>query len=285
VLNAVPLTLGGAAWSVDMTMAVAALDSWDRRVRRAEDLADRANPSASLLHFYARLLRAQRTMFESFTSSAPVLAGTLDRDLARICAAAVLLVQEVAAHGPQPLREDAHVMIEQGNAPLAEALVSYWNDRSDRQFFAKAILQPYAASLVETARPITRGSLERADNRCPTCGGAPQLSILAATSPDAVDGSNRSLLCATCLTSWPFRRVVCPSCGEQDEHKLGYFHSPDLDHLRVDACDTCRRYLKNVDLGKSGLAVPLVDEVAGATLDLWARDHDYDKIELNLVGL
>jgi formate dehydrogenase maturation protein FdhE len=40
-----------------------------------------------------------------------------------------------------------------------------------------------------------------------------------------------------------------------------------------------------VDLTRLGIAVPVVDEVAGASLDLWAREHDYQKIELNLVGL
>jgi FdhE protein len=92
-------------------------------------------------------------------------------------------------------------------------------------------------------------------------------------------------LCATCLTTWPFRRVLCAYCGQEDEHKLGYFHSPQYDHLRVDACDTCRHYLKTIDLTRLGVAVPLVDEVAGAALDLWAREQGYEKIELNLVGL
>jgi formate dehydrogenase maturation protein FdhE len=29
----------------------------------------------------------------------------------------------------------------------------------------------------------------------------------------------------------------------------------------------------------------VVDEVAAAALDVWAREHGYAKIELNLVGL
>ena len=57
------------------------------------------------------------------------------------------------------------------------------------------------------------------------------------------------------------------------------------DMLRVDACDTCRRYLKTIDLTRLGIAVPVVDEVAGAPLDLWALERGYEKIELNLVGL
>jgi hypothetical protein len=31
--------------------------------------------------------------------------------------------------------------------------------------------------------------------------------------------------------------------------------------------------------------MPLVDEIYAAPLDLWAREHGYTKIELNLVGL
>jgi Protein involved in formate dehydrogenase formation len=118
---------------------------------------------------------------------------------------------------------------------------------------------------------------------CPFCGGAPQLSILE--SAGDADGGGRQLLCGTCLTVWPFRRVLCAHCGEEDEHRLAYYHSPAFDHLRVDACDTCRHYLKTVDLTRLGIAVPVVDEVAGASLDLWALEHDYQKIELNLVGL
>jgi len=33
-----------------------------------------------------------------------------------------------------------------------------------------------------------------------------------------------------------------------------------------------------------GLAAPLVDEIDAAPLDLWAREHGYSKIELNLLG-
>jgi len=55
--------------------------------------------------------------------------------------------------------------------------------------------------------------------------------------------------------------------------------------VRVDARDCCRRYIKSVDLGRLGLAVPPVDEVAAAALDAWACDRGYDKAEMNLLGL
>jgi formate dehydrogenase maturation protein FdhE len=78
---------------------------------------------------------------------------------------------------------------------------------------------------------------------------------------------------------------VCAYCAEERPFKLGYFHTPAYDHVRVEACDTCKRYIKGVDLTRFGLASPLVDEVAAAALDVWAKEHDYTKIEMNLVGL
>jgi len=130
-----------------------------------------------------------------------------------------------------------------------------------------------------------RRQLPRAGNRCPFCGGAPQLSLFRGGSDPALQGGSRALQCATCLTTWPFRRILCAQCGEEDERKLEYFESPTFDHIRVEACDTCKHYLKGIDLTRLGVAVPIVDEVAGAPLDAWACEHGYFKIELNLVGL
>jgi FdhE protein len=79
--------------------------------------------------------------------------------------------------------------------------------------------------------------------------------------------------------------VVCANCGEENPAKLAYFQTTTFNHVRVEACDTCKHYLKGVDLTRSGHAQPLVDEVAAAPLDLWAVEHGYTKIELNLIGL
>src|SRR4029078_7442398 len=105
------------------------------------------------------------------------------------------------------------------------------------------------------------------------CSGRPQLSMLVAASES--DGGGRQLLCATCLTVWPFRRGGGVYCREEDERKTGYFHTPAFDHLRIDACESCRHYLKTVDLTKLGLAVPIVDEVARGPLHFWAGDKGY----------
>ena len=181
------------------------------------------------------------------------------------------------------LAGEARELLGAGEAGLRDLLLAYWRNPSDRQFFAKAALQPYGQWLADAGiEPLDRVPAG-GDNRCRFCGGAPQLSIHEKSADP--DGASRSLLCATCLTRWPFRRVVCAWCGEDDERKLGYFHSAVFDHLRIEACDTCKHYLKGVDLTRLGVAVPIVDEVASAPLDAWAGEHGYAKIELNLVGL
>jgi FdhE protein len=53
----------------------------------------------------------------------------------------------------------------------------------------------------------------------------------------------------------------------------------------VEACDTCRHYIKTVDLTKDGHAVPVVDELATMPLNLWAQQHGYVKLQANLLGI
>jgi formate dehydrogenase accessory protein FdhE len=261
-------------------------DSWSRRVARARQLAQGDGPTAALLSSYADLLALQHASFESFKNGDPPT-GSLERDLPVVREQVPPLLHAIARTGPERLAMEATGLLENyaglAGQAIDKLLLEYWHTPSDQNFFGKAVLQPYASWLAESGvAPIDR-QMPRASNRCPFCCGRPQLSILVAASE--ADGGGRQLLCATCLTAWPFRRVVCVYCGEEDERKTGYFHTPVFDHLRVDACESCTHYLKTVDLTKLGLAVPLVDEVAGAPLDLWARERGYEKIELNLLGL
>jgi FdhE protein len=78
-------------------------------------------------------------------------------------------------------------------------------------------------------------------------------------------------------------RVVCPNCGEEAFDRLPVYTAEDFPHVRIDACDTCRRYLKTIDLTKNGLAVPLVDDIASLPLDLWAGERGYRRLRRNLL--
>jgi FdhE protein len=257
-------------------------DSWQRRIDRAAYLAEQDEAARPLLDLYRRLLGLQRDCYESLQCRAARLTGSLAHDLAALRPCVPPMLQAVTTIGPH-LAEDARRILDGGDDAIDEMLLAGWHARAGQQFFSKVALQPYAHYLaVNDVRPIDR-DVAGVRNSCPFCGGAPQLSILVSAGDG--DGGGRQLQCGTCFTTWPLRRVLCAHCGEEDERRLGYYHSPTFDHLRVDACDTCQHYLKTVDLTRLGIAVPIVDEVAGAALDLWAIEHAYQKIELNLVGL
>jgi FdhE protein len=262
-------------------------ETWRRRVQRAEDLSAAKTASTSLVVFYAALLRVQGDLYDHLNT---VLgwrpSGNLESDLPTLQPRLPALLRGVANAAPDSLATEARALLDDESGRLDRSLLTYWRAPSDRQFFAKAIVQPYAQWLAEHGvAPAGRGLPQAGTTRCPFCGGTPQLSMFRGAGDAALEGAGRSLQCATCLTSWPCRRVLCPHCGEEDERKLGYLHTPAFDHVRVEACETCRRYLKGIDLTRLGIAVPLVDEVASAPLDAWAADHGYVKIELNLVGL
>ncbi|HJQ35271.1 MAG TPA: formate dehydrogenase accessory protein FdhE [Pyrinomonadaceae bacterium] len=258
---------------------------WDAAVRRAEHLAAKAAATKELLTFYAELLRAQREIYESLRGHGGWLpSGVLEDDLAVVRRTLPVLLRAVGASGPAALAEEARALARAGDEEVGRIILEEWRAPSGTRFFAKALLQPYARWLAESGgRPFDR-ELERGGGRCPFCGGRAQVSVLRTREPSA-DGGGRELLCATCLNVWPFGRVLCANCGEQRPAMLGYFHTPEYDHIRIEACDTCKHYVKGVDLTRLGLAVPVVDEVAAAPLDVWAHEHGYTKVELNLVGL
>jgi len=261
------------------------IEFWDKQIQRADQLASQESGSKELLSFYAQLLRAQKQAYEKLrqgNESQPT--GDLNKDIALIRNVMAEVLQTVALHGPPALAEDAQNLRNGDTKAIDEALIDYWHNRSDIQFFPKAVLQPYLRWITENGvRPGGR-ELSRSEQTCPSCGGNPQVSFLQNKESSAESG-NRDLICATCLSSWEFRRVVCANCGEERPAKLGYFHSPEFDHIRIEACDSCKRYIKGIDLTRNGLAAPLVDEIYAAPLDLWAREHGYTKIELNLVGV
>src|SRR5919205_2917546 len=259
--------------------------AWDTLIRRAEALRLQSREAAGLLTFYARLLGAQKQAYEFFCGCHGWLpSGSLAQDLPVVRPALRPLLAAVEANGPALLADEARRLQQASVSEIDELLLLYWRSPSDMQFFAKAFLQAYAGRLAELRRKPLDRNLDIRASRCPFSAGTPQLAVLKAQEPTSEAGG-RNLLCSTCLTLWPFRRVVCANCGEERPAKLAYFHTPEYDHLSVEACDTCQHYIKGVDLTRFGLAAPLVDEVAAAALDLWARQRGYIKIELNLVGL
>ena len=116
---------------------------------------------------------------------------------------------------------------------------------------------------------------------CPLCKRKPGGGVLRPLG----DGGQRSLVCSFCLAEWEFRRIVCPGCGEENHAKLPVYTADEQKHVRVEACDSCRIYIKTVDMTKNGLAEPVVDEIASVPLDIWAQKQGYTKLQPNLMQL
>ena len=62
------------------------------------------------------------------------------------------------------------------------------------------------------------------------------------------------------------------------------FVAEQFPHIRVESCDTCKYYLRSIDLTKDGNAVPLVDDLAAIPLSFWAEENGYRRIQANLLG-
>jgi FdhE protein len=244
--------------------------SLDDRIARAAALA-KIHPSASsLLSFYRELALFQKPVFEGLQSA----------DVRELVRHFPPLIDLVRREGTEVLASFAAQHL--GSAAAEEELlVACWEGAPALEpagrFYARVLLQPYAEYLA------SRGDVspDGAGSTCPFCNARPVAGVLRGSS----DGGKRWLLCSLCSTEWPFRRVLCPGCGEEDKEKLPIYTAAGFDSVRVDACDTCRTYLKSVDLTKDGHAVPVVDEIATVALNLWAEDHGYAKLETNLLGM
>jgi FdhE protein len=256
---------------------------WDRRIRRAADLAERHSHAAEILTFYRQILELQSTIYRETSAPSDAvdpaigLRQQLDTHLCgRYWPALLKLVHH---SGTNKLKQDAealeHVTPEQQHEMLEALLASAQPEPNS--FFARVLIQPYAESLAAAYPSQPPGS---AGPVCPICGGRPQAAVLR---PEG-DGGKRFLLCCLCLTEWEFRRVLCPICGDENHEKLPRYSADDIDGIRVEACDTCHFYLKSIDMTVDGRAVPLVDEVATVSLDLWATEHGYKKVMPNLMG-
>lgn len=251
--------------------------SWDLRIERAGELIKKQPALSDLLSFYQQLARFQKSVYEKLASSE-------DHDIAVLTAFFPELITLVRSAGSSHLKQATEALSQASPEEQLDLLTNVWQHQEDSSqiapehlFFAKALLQPYAEYLAT----ISHSPVEGAPPICPFCGSRPQVAVLR---PEG-DGGKRSLVCSICSTEWTFRRLKCPNCGEENKDKLPVFVAEGLEYVRVDACDTCHTYIKSVDMTKDGRAVPVVDELATLTLNLWAQEKSYQKFGPNLFGL
>ena len=101
---------------------------------------------------------------------------------------------------------------------------------------------------------------------CPVCGSAPRLADLSG------EGGKRRLHCSLCETAWPYPRLRCPFCENDNREDLSYLRAESEEGLRVDLCGRCDNYLKTMDLREiAGPIILPLDDVATWHLDIIAQ--------------
>ena len=264
---------------------------WKQRISRAQELAGQCPCAAEILRFYALIVQFQSDLFDlleqtstraQFRAPEPVTGPPELPELLAKFPAFLSLVENV---GPRTLAQSARELGQRSATFCTDLLSEYWAGACPEtaatgadQFFARAFLQPYAEFVRLRVNVKSDGYTQPS---CPFCGHKPGLGVLRPMG----EGGKRSLLCSFCLAEWEFRRIVCPGCGEENHANLPVYTADELAHVRVECCDSCKRYIKTVDLTKCGLANPLVDEIASVPLDLWARERGYLKLQSNLMQL
>jgi FdhE protein len=275
---------------------------WDRRIQRATELSSAYPFAAEGLQFYVRVATFQKGLYEKLqkaladspkTPPDRPLKDELDLFLLLPNFSAFLsVIRQIA---PALLAKSAAELNQKGPAGWQHAIQDFWcRDQdfatvhngeqvpkgiadSSEHLLAWTFLQPYAEYLADHRETEV---LDGTPSTCPLCGSRPIVGVLRREG----DGAKKSLICMLCAHEWNFRRIYCPACGEEREPQMAYYSAPEIAHVRVDVCDTCHTYLKSIDLTKTGLAVPVVDELATIPLDLWAREHGYEKLQMNLLG-
>ena len=129
----------------------------------------------------------------------------------------------------------------------------------------KTALEPYAAEL-------TPADFEGwQEGYCPVCGSRAGMGELVG------DEGQRHLSCCTCFFKWPYKRLQCPYCANDETESLSYFMVDD-GPTRVDVCTKCSRYLKTRDSRKGLGDVPLeAVDLATIHLDLVAGREGFER--------
>jgi FdhE protein len=259
--------------------------AYERRAARAEALASEAQTAAEPLRFAAGLFRVQGRLAATVESAhtGRALCGRLEPDLDVFEYGLAEVLRFAAESGPAALAEEARARgRDEASAARSRLLVFWSGDREPGEgyYLSRALLRPY----VEVLRGlgIAPDRVRRA-GECPFCGGAPW--IAARRSESDADGARRLLGCDLCGEEWPFGRVRCPCCFEEDPTKLPSFRSETYPTVRIEACETCRRYVKSIDLTTDARAIPEVDDLVSLGMDLWAQEQGYARFSPGLAGI
>lgn len=277
--------------------------AFEERAARAEVLARTSDAAEAPLRFAAGLYRAQGTLAGAIASAhrKRALTGRLDLDAAGFVDAMRGLLRFASEAAPAELAAVARERAQEEPTLLRSRLASSWTGKTAGHvdYLSRALFRPYLEVLAALhIRPdeLTAPPAEGRAESCPFCGGPPWIAARrGASDSDGLasgrsgsppsDGAQRYLGCALCGGQWPVNRLYCPACSEQNPDKLPCFRSDRHPAARIEACETCRAYVKSLDLTEDGRLIPEVDDLVSLAMDLWATEEGFTRIEPGLAGV
>jgi formate dehydrogenase maturation protein FdhE len=151
------------------------------------------------------------------------------------------LGRALAAEGV--LQDFAGAILDKDPDRIGQLAMEHKTGTDEAIFVLINLLKPFFAAW----REKNHGSIpEDSGSRfCPFCGHYPDMSAIVAEKE-----GRRFLHCSLCEHSWLYKRVACAVCGSEEMAKLEYYTLDDDTCYRIDACHSCKGYIKTVRLDK-----------------------------------
>jgi formate dehydrogenase maturation protein FdhE len=128
-------------------------------------------------------------------------------------------------------------------------------------------MRPYLARCAAAVQSSLE-QLSQPTATCPVCAGEPDFTVWSLRG--------RQLVCSRCTARWLYPDDKCALCGEERAAARRSFASQSRTY-RVEACNTCRRYLKGFDERRATRPLILsVDTIATLPLDAAAIQMGFE---------
>ena len=178
----------------------------------------------------------------------------------------------------QPIADDLETL--SWSEPMAklEKSMLQWAER--RGLDGESLLQmlqwamsPFWRLAAERYADELRQLVTNGKSACPVCGNHPDFAIL-----DDNEHGRRYLYCLCCNWTWPFKRMGCGYCGNDDSNQLGYLLLEEFKGYKIYCCEQCKSYLKTIDHREATARLdlnPLLEHVKSLFLDVLAIEKGY----------
>ena len=146
-------------------------------------------------------------------------------------------------------------------------------------FLTQAALTPSVEALAgELAKSLSKDR-SRPHGVCPVCGSLPLFTDLRDKE------GRRFATCSFCRTEYRIRRLACPLCDEDRPDRLHFYDVKEERGFRVDACDSCKMYIKGSDFRTlDKISVPVLDDLESLPLDFLAMEKGFSRPTMSAWG-